>query len=276
MGKLYICGTPIGNLQDVSIRLLKTLRQVDLIACEDTRNTVKLLNYYHIKKKMVSYHQYSDPGRERFLVEELLKGKQIALVSDAGMPALCDPGEGLLRKAIEAGVPIEIIPGPSALICALILSGFKIAPFVFEGYLPANKNERRKLLSSLKDEARTIVVYETPHRLIAALSDLEEILGQARHISVAREITKLHEEVKRGTIKEVKDYFTGITLRGEFCLVIEGKESQMVTPDLKQIKEEINHMVESGWNKKQALKMKAKEYGIKKSVIYNSMIEKDS
>ena len=195
MGKLYICGTPIGNLDDVSIRLLKTLRKVDLIACEDTRQTVKILNRFKIKTPLTSYHEHSSKGKEDYLLEELLSGKNIALVSDAGMPLISDPGETLVKRVITADIDLEIVPGPSALICALALSGLDSTAFIFEGFLPNRSSKRREALTALQKETRTIILYEAPHRLSSTLKDIEEVMGGDRPIVVARELTKKYEEM---------------------------------------------------------------------------------
>ena len=171
-GKLYICATPIGNLEDVSVRLLKTLRRVDFIACEDTRQSLKLLNRYHIRKTLVSYHKHSTRNREDYIVEQLLAGKEVALISDAGMPGISDPGEELVARAVEEGIPMEVIPGPSALVAALALSGLDTSSFLYAGFLPNRSGKRRETLTALKAQPRTLIFYEAPHRLLATLSDM--------------------------------------------------------------------------------------------------------
>src|SRR5665647_2200281 len=176
-GKLYICGTPIGNLEDVSIRLLKTLRRVDLIACEDTRHTIKLLNRYKIKNRLLSYHEHSQPQREQYILAELAAGRQIALVSDAGMPTISDPGQSLISQARAAGIEVEVIPGPSACIAALAVSGLDSTAFIFAGFLPVKTGQRRQVLASLKTEPRTVILYEAPHRLLKTLVDMGAVLG---------------------------------------------------------------------------------------------------
>jgi len=275
VGKLYICGTPIGNLEDVSIRLLKTLRSVDVIACEDTRQTVKLLNRYKIKKHLVSYHKFSSKKKEDYLIEELKEGKNIALVSDAGMPAISDPGQELIRRAIKAGTDMEVIPGPSALTSALVISGVDSTSFIFEGFLPNRKGKRREALMKLKEETRTIILYEAPHRFFGLLVDIEEIMGVDREIVIARELTKKHEEIKRGSVGEVKKYFEQYPPRGEICVLIAGRKKGQKQVNLEAVSEEIEHLVESGINKNEAFKMKAKEYNIKKSTIYNYFVNKN-
>lgn len=268
-GTLFVCATPIGNLEDVSIRLLKTLRKVDVIACEDTRHTIKLLNRYKIRKPLTSYHQHSSKNKEDALLEELQNGKQVALVSDAGMPAISDPGAELVRRAIEAGIPVQVIPGPSALVTALAWSGLDTQSFIFTGFLPAKSGQRRELLGSLVNEMRTVILYEAPHRLLKTLAELEEILGGQRRIAVARELTKTFEEVRRGNIAEVLQHFTVHEPRGEFTVVIAGASKEAKTAEMEQIAQEVRELIERGMDKKEALKVKAREYSISKSVLYN-------
>ncbi|HZK43098.1 MAG TPA: 16S rRNA (cytidine(1402)-2'-O)-methyltransferase [Syntrophomonadaceae bacterium] len=272
VGKLYICGTPIGNMEDVSIRLLKTLRKVDLIACEDTRQTVKILNRYKIKKPLLSYHEHSDKNREDNLLQKLIEGEKIALVSDAGMPTISDPGEGLIKKVIEAGIDIEVIPGPSALTAALSISGLDTSSFIFVGFLPAKQKRRQEELQDFLDEKRTIICYESPHRLLRTLNDIELVLGQDREIVVAREMTKKFEEVIRGHVGEVIEHFTKTAPRGEICLLI-GKKTSKEEVEFEQVIDEVKTLIASGIDKKEAFKMKAQEYSIKKSIIYNYFVE---
>jgi len=273
MGKLYICATPIGNMEDVSIRLLKTLRQVDMIACEDTRHTLKLLNRYKIKKQLISYHEHSKPEKEDYIIELLREGKDIALVSDAGMPAISDPGENLVKKAISAGIDLEVIPGPSALIAALAISGMDTTAFVFEGFLPSRSSQRRERLEKLKEETRTIILYEAPHRLLACLKDIELILGEERQLAIARELTKVYEEVKRGSVTELYEYYSLNPPRGEISIIIEGKEVVVEAKSLTEIIREVEELLEQGMDKKEAFKTKAREYGIKKSMLYNYFVK---
>jgi 16S rRNA (cytidine1402-2'-O)-methyltransferase len=272
MGKLYICGTPIGNLEDASIRLLKTLRGVDLIACEDTRHSIKLLNRYKIKNKLISYHEHSGLKKESYILEQLRMGGNIALISDAGMPTISDPGESLVRQAIEAGIEVEVIPGPSACIAALAISGLDSSSFIFVGFLPPKAGKRREILASLKDEARTLILYEAPHRLLKILEDMEDILGEGRPITVARELTKIHQEVRKGSVREIKSYYTEHPPRGEICLLIPVQEKVAKTADLDQIIQETIELINNGVDKKEALKMKAREYKIQKSTIYKNLL----
>lgn len=272
MGTLYVCATPIGNLEDVSIRLLKTLRRVDIIACEDTRQTSKLLQRYHIRKRLVSYHQHNRRAREELMVGYLREGKDVALVSDAGMPAISDPGEDLVRSAIREGFPVVVVPGPSALVSALALSGMDTTRFVFEGFLPAKASQRRDVLASLAAEPRTAVFYEAPHRLLATLEDMEAIMGE-RQIAVARELTKLFEEVVRGTVIEVRQHFATHPPRGEITIIIEGNPGQPAQVDRAALLRELEELIASGVEKKEAFKIKAREYGLKKRDIYRLFVD---
>jgi 16S rRNA (cytidine1402-2'-O)-methyltransferase len=275
MGVLYVCGTPIGNLEDVSIRLLKTLRLVDFIACEDTRHTLKLLNKYKIKKRLVSYHQFSQESKEDYIIEQLLTGKNIALVSDAGMPGICDPGTTLIGKAIKYNIPIEIIPGPSAGIAALAISGLDTSSFIFEGFLPRQSSKRAEKLNCIVNEERTIIFYETPHRLLQALEDIKNILGENRQIVIAKEISKIHQEIFRGSAAQIFNTFKNKIPRGEFCILIEGKVKEAARASIEQIIEEVDLLIETGMGKKDALKAKAKEYKIPKAELYHLYIQQN-
>ena len=272
-GTLYICGTPIGNLEDVSIRLLKTLRRVDLIACEDTRHTLKLLNRYKIKKPLRSYHEHSSDEREDYLLEELMNGKNIALVSDAGMPGISDPGPELVKKAIAAGLPIEVIPGPTAFTAALAISGLDSSIFIFYGFLPRRRNLRRNLLEALKMESRTVIFYEAPHRLLASLTDIKELFGEAQPLTIGRELTKQYQEMQRGTVAELLEIYQTRTPRGEMCLLLPGRQNAQPTVAMEQIVSETAHLIKQGLDKKEAFKMKAHEYGIKKSILYKYFLD---
>lgn len=268
-GILYICATPIGNLEDVSIRLLKTLRQVDMIACEDTRHTLKLLNHYKITRPLTSYHQHSKADKEDYILEQLQAGKKIALVSDAGMPGISDPGTKLVKKAIEHGIRIEVVPGPSAVISALSLSGMDTASFIFAGFLPSRRGERKKAIEALARETRTLVLYEAPHRLADTLRDLQEILGEERQMAVMREMTKLHESVARGTVGELAAFFAQNKPRGEITMVISPYTPPVAGEvSMEQIIYEAQELIDQGIEKKEAFKMKAREYKIAKSTIY--------
>jgi len=222
-GTLYVCATPIGNLEDASFRLIKTLREVDLIAAEDTRHSLQLLRHYGITTKLVSYHRHSSEAQSDFLQAELLGGKNIALVSDAGTPGISDPGEQIIASCIERGIRVEAIPGPAACITALVLAGLPTGRFAFEGFLPRGKNERREALATLLSEERTMVFYEAPHRLEEMLGDMARILGD-RRAALARELTKMHEEVRRGTLQSLHLGVSGSPVRGECVIIVAGRE----------------------------------------------------
>lgn len=219
MGKLYVLATPIGNLEDITFRAIRTLKEVDFIACEDTRHTLKLLNHYQIKKPLISYHQHSKVQKVDYLIAELGNGKSIALVTDAGTPGISDPGQVLISKAIESGITVAPIPGPSALTAALSVAGVPTDSFLFLGFLPLKKG-RKRLLESLRDEKRTIVIYESPHRILRTLEELKNSLGQERKIVIARELTKLFEEVIRGSLEEICAKSKTLRTQGEFVLII--------------------------------------------------------
>lgn len=271
MGRLYVCGTPIGNLEDVSIRLLKTLRKVDLIACEDTRHTIKLLNRYKIRKKLVSYHQFSGTGRIAYILEQLTLGLSIALVSDAGMPAVSDPGGDLVRRAAEAGFEVEVIPGPSACTAALAIAGIDSSSFTFAGFLPPKSTKRREVLAGLATEQRTVILYEAPHRLLATLTDMADVLGEERPLVIARELTKFHQQVQRGRVGELLAHYQQNQPRGEICLLLPVQEEDKIV-DIDQIIRETRELISSGVQKKQAFKLKARQYRIPKATIYTYFI----
>lgn len=267
---LYICGTPIGNLEDATFRLIRILQEVDLIACEDTRHTAKLLQHYNIQKRTISYHQHNRRQREDILIEELKSGKNVALVSDAGMPGISDPGYELIRRAYEENIDVEIIPGPSALVSALVLSGFDTTRFVFEGFLPSRAAARRQRLREMQKEARTIVLYEAPHRLLELLEDMMAEWGN-RKAAVIREMTKVHEEVRRGPLPELLKYYQENPARGEITVVVEGASPEPEAVDLDAVVMEVLNLMEQGVQKKEALKMKALQYRIKRGDIYKRL-----
>jgi 16S rRNA (cytidine1402-2'-O)-methyltransferase len=221
-GVLYICPTPIGNLEDITLRALRVLREVDLIAAEDTRRTRKLLSHYDIHTSLTSYHEHSRRSKGDYLLDRLCRGESVALVSDAGTPGISDPGEELVSAALDRGVPVISLPGPSALLTALTVSGLPLARFAFEGFLPVKNKERRQRLAALAGETRTIILYESPHRLCRTLDELAKVLGGNRPACAARELTKLHEEVRRGTLDELREHFSNRAPQGEFVLVVEG------------------------------------------------------
>ena len=274
-GKIYLVATPIGNLSDISIRAVDTLKNVDIIACEDTRNTIKLLNHFEIKAPLTSYHEYNKIDKAYELCEKVKTGKNIAFVSDAGMPAISDPGYELVDIAYKEGLNVTVIPGASAVVSALAISGISSRRFSFEGFLPSDKNEKKEILTELSQESRTIILYEAPHRLLKTLKELFECLGD-RKISIVRELTKLHEEVIRGNLgKIIADYEScDIAVRGEYVLVIEGKsllekrsERQKSFEEI-SIKEHFDKYILIGLDKKEAMKAVAKDRGIQKREVY--------
>lgn len=221
-GGLAVVATPIGNLQDMTLRAIETLKTVDLIACEDTRHTAILLKAHGIATPTTSFHSYTSEGKQRALIEQMRGGKRIALVTDAGTPGISDPGTGLIRDAIEAGVPVTMLPGPAAAIPALVLSGFPTDRYAFEGFLPVKPGARRKKLEALREEARTVVIYESPHRILKALTEIEAVFGDIS-MSVSRELTKQFEETRRGRVSTLREHFTAHAPRGEFVLVLPPK-----------------------------------------------------
>ncbi len=275
-GKLFIVGTPIGNLDDMSKRAIDTLNSVDFIACEDTRVTIKLLNHFGIKKKLVSFHEFSPKEKEEKIIHELKSGKKIALVSDAGMPLISDPGYELVRRCIEEGIEVTVVPGPSAFVCALVLSGQNTYSFVFEGFLPKNKRAKREKLESLKYEKRTLIFYEAPHKLLDTLSQMAEIFGVDREISIVKEITKMHESIMLTTLGNAVEFFKQSPPKGEYVLVVRGYEDskeKAQEDDAELIKERLKEKLLQGFSKKEATKMVAEELNLSKNKVYKIMIE---
>lgn len=277
-GMLYICATPIGNLEDITLRTLRILKEVDLIAAEDTRNSIKLLNHFEIKTPMTSYHEFNKYDKAKVLVEKMLAGTNIALITDAGTPAISDPGEELVRQCLEAGVEVTSLPGPSAFVTALTISGQKTRRFCFEAFLPYDKKERAAVLEELKKETRTIIVYEAPHKLKKTLKDLYGVLGD-RSISLCRELTKKHEENHRTTLAGAIAFYEEQEPRGEFVLVIEGADRQAIREEEMQdvlslsIPEHVEHYMNQGMDKKDAMKAVAKDRGIGKREVYQALLE---
>lgn len=278
-GKLYIVATPIGNLSDMSPRAVETLRSVDLIAAEDTRNTIHLLTHFDIRTPMESYHEFNKYDKADDLVNKMLSGKNVAIVTDAGTPCISDPGEVLVAKCAEAGITVTGIPGPSAVINALTLSGLSTRRFTFEGFLPAKKQkkERAAALERLKKETVTIIVYEAPHHLTETLRDLSEALGADRRVALCREMTKIHEEVIRTTLSEAVETVP----RGEYVLVIEGKDEKEAAAERTaefselSIEEHMQRYLEKGVEKKEAMKLVAADRGVTKRDIYKYLAEKE-
>ncbi len=273
-GKLYVVGTPIGNLGDMSPRAVETLQKVDFIAAEDTRVTVKLLNHFDIKKEMLSYYEHNKNGRGNLIIERLLRGESCAVVSDAGMPAISDPGEDLVRKARENGIEVESVPGPSALITAISISGFPCGRFCFEGFLSMNKISRRSHLEELKNEKRTMVFYEAPHKLPATLKDMLCYFGD-RKIVLVRELTKIHETVKNSTLSEAAEYYSENAPKGEFVLIVEGKKEETVVYTADEAVALAKKFVKEGKSTSAAAKEASEITGIKKGDIYKSLLRED-
>lgn len=272
-GTLYVVGTPIGNLGDISPRALETLENCDFIAAEDTRVTLKLLNHFEIKKQMVSYFEHNRFERGPIIVQRILSGENCAIVTDAGMPAISDPGEDLVRLCIEKGIKVESVPGPCAFTTALAISGMPSKRFSFEGFLPVNKSDRKEHISWLIGEIRTMIFYEAPHKLSQTLSDLYEALGD-REIAIVRELTKIHEEVIKTTLAEASEKYSKEALKGEIVLIVKGAEpEERDNMTLGQATEYAMKLVEKGESKTQAAKLAAKESGFKKGDIYKLLIE---
>ena len=277
-GKLYLCATPIGNLEDITFRVIRTLKDVDLIAAEDTRHSRKLLNHYEIKTPMTSYHEHNKIEKAKYLVEQLLSGKDIALITDAGTPAISDPGEELVKQAYDAQILVTSLPGPCALITGLTLSGLSTERFSFEAFLPSDKKERARILEELIDDTRTIILYEAPHRLPKTLKELYEVLGN-RTITIIRELTKIHETVWRTSLADAIASYASLEPKGEYVLVIEGKSHKELEAEKqsvwgkKTIPEHMEVYIDQGIEKKEAMKSVAKDRGITKREVYQALID---
>lgn len=272
-GMLYLCATPIGNLGDMTPRAVETLQNADLIAAEDTRNSMKLLNHFGIRTAMTSYHEYNKIEKADYLVEQMRQGKNVALISDAGTPAISDPGEVLVQKCQESGITVTSLPGPAACITALTLSGLSARRFCFEGFLPPDKKEKAQVLAELKEESRTILIYEAPHHLVRTLGELYETLGD-RRITLCRELTKKFETILPTTLKEALSLYEREEPRGEYVLVVEGKslrqkeEERQVSWQSMTIEEHMAFYAEEGMDDKTAMKQVAKDRGVPKREIY--------
>ena len=276
-GTLYLCATPIGNLEDITLRCIRILKEADLIAAEDTRNSIKLLNHFEIKTPMTSYHEYNKIEKGRKLVERLMGGENIALITDAGTPGISDPGEELVRMCQEAGITVTAVPGAVACVTALTISGLPTRRFAFEAFLPTDKKERQAVLEEMKTETRTMVVYEAPHRLVRTLEVLTESLGN-RRVSICRELTKKHETVYTATTEEALLYYREHEPKGECVIVIEGKSREQIRAGERARWEEMSvgeHMdlyLKSGMEKKEAMKQVARDRGVGKREIYQELL----
>ena len=274
IGKLYIVATPIGNLEDITLRALRVLKEVDLIAAEDTRQTLKLLNHYEINKPLISYHRHNEETKSEILIEKLRNGENIALVSDAGTPGICDPGEEVIKKAIEDNIEVIPIPGACAMINALIVSGISTKEFEFLGFLPLNKKLRRQKLKEIENSSKTIIIYEAPHKMKTTLGELKEILKD-RKIVLARELTKIHEEFIRKSIDELLSEID--TIKGEMILIIEGNKidiEECKNFDEISLEDHYKLYEEKGLNKKEIIKQIAKDRNVNKNEIYMYFLEK--
>lgn len=279
-GTLYLCATPIGNLEDITYRVLRTLKEADVIAAEDTRNSMKLLNHFGIRTPMTSYHEHNKIEKAHQLIGQLKQGKNIALITDAGTPAISDPGEELVRMALEEGITVTSLPGASACITALAMSGQPTRRFAFEAFLPREKKERAKILKELKDETRTIVLYEAPHHLSATLEELRDSLGN-RSVTLCRELTKKHEDVQKTTLDNVLSYYKDHEPRGEYVLVLEGRDRREMEEEQQKSWEVMSipaHMAvyeAQEIPRKEAMKLVAKDRGISRRDVYQALLESE-
>lgn len=277
-GKLYLCATPIGNLEDITYRVVRILKEVDIIGAEDTRNSVKLLNHFEIKTPMTSYHEFNKYDKAKQLVQMMLNGKNVAIITDAGTPGISDPGEELVRQCYEAGIEVSSLPGAAACVTALTMSGQKTRRFCFEAFLPSDKKEKATVLEELKNETRTIVIYEAPHRLVRTLKELKDALGN-RSITLCRELTKKYEEADKTTIDGAIEKYNEKEPKGEFVLVIKGKSQEEIKEEKRKhwedmsIEEHMEYYVKQGNDKKAAMKLVAKDRGVSKRDIYNALIK---
>ena len=277
-GKLYLCATPIGNLEDITFRVLRTLKEVDLIAAEDTRNSIKLLNHFEIKTPMTSYHEYNKIEKAYKLVEKLQEGKSIALITDAGTPGISDPGEELVRICYENGIEVTSLPGPAACITALTMSGLPTRRFAFEAFLPRDKKERARVLEELAQESRTMIVYEAPHHLLKTLKELYEVLGN-RELTVCKELTKRYENATKTTFEDVIKFYEDNEPKGEYVLVISGKTFETKEQEAREaweslsVEEHMAHYEDSGMERKEAMKQVAKDRGISKRDVYQALLK---
>lgn len=278
-GTLYLCATPIGNLEDMTFRAVRILKETDLIAAEDTRNSVKLLNHFEIRTPMTSYHEYNKIEKGKKLVEKLKEGADIALITDAGTPGISDPGEELVKMCLEEGISVTSVPGACACITALTISGLPTRRFAFEAFLPPDKKERTRILEEMKKETRTMILYEAPHRLVKTLAELMDSLGN-RRAAVCRELTKKHETVFNTTLSEAKTYYESHQPKGECVIILEGKSPNEIRQEEQArwqemtLEEHMEYYLSQGIDKKEAMKRAAKDRGVSKREIYQMLLEK--
>lgn len=277
-GMLYLCATPIGNLEDITFRVIRTLKEVDLIAAEDTRNSIKLLNHFEIKTPMTSYHEHNKVEKAKVLVDKMRAGTNIALITDAGTPGISDPGEELVRQCHEAGIQVTSLPGAAACITALTMSGQPTRRFVFEAFLPFDKKERADVLEELKNETRTIIIHEAPHHLAALIDELTGVLGGDRSVSICKELTKRYEKVWKTTLEEASQFYKSRQPRGEYVLVIAGRDrhelklEKQKSWDAMSIQEHVAMYENQGIDRKEAMRMAAKDRGISKRDVYQQLL----
>ena len=280
-GTVYLVATPIGNLEDMTFRAVRILKEVDLIAAEDTRNSIKLLNHFEIDTPMTSYHEFNKVDKAITLIEKLKEGQNIAVITDAGTPGISDPGEELVKMCYEEGIEVTSVPGPAACITAVTMSGQACRRFAFEAFLPKDKKERRRVLEETKNETRTIIIYEAPHHLIGTLKELRDVLGEDRGITLCRELTKKHEEKEKTTIGGALKSYETKEPRGEYVLVIAGKSKAEVIEEARaayddmSIEEHMQTYLDKGMDKKEAMKAVAKDRGVSKRDIYNALLEQE-
>lgn len=278
-GTLYLCATPIGNLEDITYRVLRTLKEVDLIAAEDTRNSIRLLNHFEIKTPMTSYHEYNKIEKAYQLVAKMREGKNIALITDAGTPGISDPGEDIVRICYEEGIPVTSLPGAAACITALTMSGLPTRRFAFEAFLPKDKKEHQAVLEELKTETRTIIIYEAPHHLVRTLQELHDTLGGDRRLTICRELTKRHEEKLQMTLADSLSYYKVNEPRGEYVLIIAGrsreemKKEEQAGWEALSLEEHMAHYESQGIDRKEAMKRVAKDRGVSKRDIYQALLK---
>ena len=278
-GTLYLCATPIGNLEDITYRVLRTLKEVDLIAAEDTRNSIRLLNHFEIKTPMTSYHEYNKIEKAYQLVAKMREGKNIALITDAGTPGISDPGEDIVRICYEEGIPVTSLPGAAACITALTMSGLPTRRFAFEAFLPKDKKEHQAVLEELKTETRTIIIYEAPHHLVRTLQELSDTLGGDRRLTICRELTKRHEEKLQMTLADSLSYYEVNERRGEYVLIIAGrsreemKKEEQAGWEALSLEEHMAHYESQGIDRKEAMKRVAKDRGVSKRDIYQALLK---
>jgi 16S rRNA (cytidine1402-2'-O)-methyltransferase len=279
-GTLYLCATPIGNLEDITLRVLRILKEVDLIAAEDTRHSIKILNHFEIRTPMTSYHEFNKIDKAKQLVQKLLEGQNIALITDAGTPGISDPGEELVDMCYEAGIKVTSLPGPSACVTALSLSGLSTRRFCFEAFLPTDKKLKNKILKELETETRTIIIYEAPHRLVKTLEGLNEVLGD-RKISLCKELTKKFEIIDRTTLQEAVKKYADMDIKGEFVIIVEGKSFTELEAENKDswmkmsVEEHMEFYMNKDIEKKEAMKLVARDRGVAKREIYQMLVKNE-